>query len=112
MLRVHAVVALAAQNLSLVALARRGRAETVCALSPERVLVARKWSAGGARNRVERNAAMSRLTRSLTPLVKKSAALRRRVMRDAAWRGDRVSVARGVEIVNDALGCTILDTDV
>ena len=47
MLRVHAVVALAAQNLSLVALARRGRAETVCALSPERVLVARKWSAGG-----------------------------------------------------------------
>jgi len=55
---------------------------------------------------------MRRLTRSLTPLVKKSAAMRRRVMRDAAWRGDRVSVARGVEIVNDALGCTILDTDV
>ena len=61
---------------------------------------------------MERNAAMSRLTRSLTSLVKKSAALRRCVMRDAAWRGDRVSVARGVEIGNDALGCTILDTDV
>jgi hypothetical protein len=63
-------------------------------------------------NRVKRNAAMSRLTRSLTPRVMKSAALRRRVMRDAAWRGDRVSVARDVVIANDALGCTIVDTDV
>ena len=68
-------------------LARRGRAETVCALSPGGF-----WSAGDglrarAMNRVKRNAAMGRLTRPVTPLVMKSAVLRRRVMRDVAWHG-------------------------
>ncbi len=88
------MVALAAQNLSLVALARRGRGGDSLRIVAERVLVARKWLRARAMNRVKRNAAMSRLTRSLTPLVMKSAAMRRRVMRDAAWRGYRVSVAR------------------
>ena len=88
-------------------LARRGRAETVCALSPGGF-----WSAGDglrarAMNRVKRNAAMGRLTRPVTPLVMKSAVLRRRVMRDVAWHGDRVGAAHAVELANDALGCTI-----
>jgi pimeloyl-ACP methyl ester carboxylesterase len=71
-------------------LARRGRAETVCALSPGGILVgAGFWLAGdGLRARamklVKRNAAMGRLTRPVIPLVMKSAALRRHVMRDAA----------------------------
>jgi pimeloyl-ACP methyl ester carboxylesterase len=30
-------------------------------------------------------------------------------MRDAALRGDRISAERAVEIVDDTLGCTILD---
>jgi pimeloyl-ACP methyl ester carboxylesterase len=90
-------------------LARRGRAQTVCALSP-----AGFWSVGdGLRartmNRVKRNAAMGRFTRPVTPLVMKSAALRRRVMRDVACHGDRVSAAHAVALANDALGCTIFN---
>jgi pimeloyl-ACP methyl ester carboxylesterase len=90
-------------------LARRGRAATVCALSPVGF-----WSPGDglrarAMHRVKRNAAMGRLARPLTPLVMKSAALRRRVMRDVAWHGDRISAAHAVELADDGLGCTIFN---
>jgi pimeloyl-ACP methyl ester carboxylesterase len=88
-------------------LARRGRAATVCALSP-----AGFWSAGdGLREPVmkrgKRYAAMGRLTRQVTPLMMRSSALRRRGLADVACHGDRVSAARAVEMAEDGVGCTI-----
>ena len=87
-------------------LARRGRAESVSAFSPGGL-----WS-DGVRGRVmkklRRNAAMGRITRGIVPLLMKPPMLRRRVMRDMAWHGDRISAARAVEIANEAFECSIV----
>jgi pimeloyl-ACP methyl ester carboxylesterase len=86
-------------------LARRGRAESVCALSP-----AGFWSdalRARAISKVRRSVAMGRLTRPFIPLMMKSAALRRRGMRDMAWHGDRVSPGRAIEMTDDGIGCTV-----
>ncbi|OJZ71310.1 alpha/beta hydrolase [Mycobacterium paraffinicum] len=88
-------------------LARRGRAASVAAFSP-----AGLWT-DALRERVmtrgRRIAAMSRLAHRVTPLVVKSPRLRRQAMRDLAWRADRISAARALEIANDALGCGIIN---
>jgi pimeloyl-ACP methyl ester carboxylesterase len=63
-------------------LARRGRAESVCAFSPGGF-----WSnalRAQAINKVRRSVAMGRLTHPILPLMMKSAALRRRGMADMA----------------------------
>jgi pimeloyl-ACP methyl ester carboxylesterase len=87
-------------------LARRGRAESVCALSP-----AGFWSdalRARAMNKVRRNVAMGRLTHPFIPLALKSAALRRLAMRYVvAWHGDRVSAGRALEMTDDGIGCTV-----
>ena len=41
------------------------------------------------------------------PLMMKSAALRRRGMRDMAWHGDRVGPARALEMTDDGIGCSV-----
>jgi pimeloyl-ACP methyl ester carboxylesterase len=86
-------------------LARRGRAKSVCALSP-----AGFWSQAlraRAMRKVRRSVAMGRLTRPFIPSMTKSAALRQRGMRDMAWHGDRVSPGRAIEMTDDAIGCTV-----
>lgn len=96
-------------------LARRGRAATVCALAP-----AGFWSAGDeaqahAHNRIQRISAMKRFARPVRPavaLVMKSATLRRIAWRDTACHADRLTAAQGLEILDDAVGCTINVTDV
>jgi pimeloyl-ACP methyl ester carboxylesterase len=89
-------------------LARRGRAATVCALSPPGL-----WSSGdGLQARafkpLRRNLALARVIRPAYPLMFKSAALRRLGFRDAAVHGDRLTPAQALEKVNDTLTCTIL----
>jgi pimeloyl-ACP methyl ester carboxylesterase len=89
-------------------LARRGRAATVCALSPGGF-----WSSGdGQRKRmmakVTNSAGMARLTRPITPFALKSATMRRLWFRGAAAaHGDRVTAQRAVEIIDDYLACTV-----
>jgi pimeloyl-ACP methyl ester carboxylesterase len=89
-------------------LARRGRALTVCALSP-----AGTWTAGtvdqtsGVR-KIRRAARMARLGRPV-PSLMRFAALRRLAFRDVAVHGDRLSPAEAVETTNDVLACTVLD---
>ncbi len=89
-------------------LARRGRAATVCALSPGGF-----WSPGdGLRevtmSKVTRGAGIARLTRPITPVVLKSATMRRLWFGGAgAVHGDRITAQRGVEIIDDYLGCTV-----
>jgi pimeloyl-ACP methyl ester carboxylesterase len=88
-------------------LARRGRARSVCALSP-----AGAWEVGSAnhaRSRARLRTAMrqSRLGRPLLPLAARSPAFRRYALRVTAAHGDRVGADELVGIVDDLLGCAV-----
>jgi pimeloyl-ACP methyl ester carboxylesterase len=88
-------------------LARRGRTATVCAFAPGGF-----WASGdGLRARtmsqVGRGTGMIRLVRPIIPLVLKSSMARRRLFQVGACHGDRISAERGVQILDDFLGCTV-----
>jgi pimeloyl-ACP methyl ester carboxylesterase len=88
-------------------LARRGRAATVCALSPGGF-----WSAGDglratATGNINRGATMVRRTHHLARLMMKSATMRRISLQSATPHGDRVSTAQAIEMLEDTIGCTI-----
>jgi len=92
-------------------LARRGRAATVCALSP-----AGFWSrTDGSKSRADKNvhriATMSRLSIPVGPLIFKSATVRRLSLRflNTACYGDRLAAVRVVELCRDTVECTIVD---
>jgi len=88
-------------------LARRGRARSVCALSP-----AGSWTAGtleqtaGAR-KIRRLIALVRLGHRL-PLMR-SPTLRRLALRDVATHGERLTAAQADQAGQDLLACTIAD---
>ena len=82
---------------------RRGRAATVCALSPPGL-----WSSGDglqarAFKSLRKNQTLGRLLRPAFPLMYRSAALRRLAFRDAAVHGDRLTPAQALEIADDTL---------
>lgn len=91
-------------------LARRGRAATVCALSP-----AGFWSPGDAAQRhtnkqIHKFVAMGRLARPVRPLVAlamKSGAVRRISLRDGASHADRMTAGEAMAAVDDIIGCTV-----
>lgn len=88
-------------------LARRGRAASVCALSP-----AGMWSIGSASQdhavaRLRREVALTRVSRPIAPLALKLAAVRRIAMRDIAWRADRLTPAAALTAADDLLGCAV-----
>jgi pimeloyl-ACP methyl ester carboxylesterase len=88
-------------------LARRGRARTVCALSP-----AGFWSSGtdeqmiGVR-KIRRAVRTARLGRPL-PFMLRSRRVRRFVFRDIAVHGDRLTATQAIEATNDLLDCVIV----
>jgi pimeloyl-ACP methyl ester carboxylesterase len=89
-------------------LARRGRARTVCALSP-----AGSWNAGTAEQargvrKIRRAIRMSRLGRPVPWLMRWRLA-RRLALRDVAEHGDRLTPAQAVEAGEDLLSCTIAE---
>jgi pimeloyl-ACP methyl ester carboxylesterase len=91
-------------------LARRGRAETVCALSP-----AGSWTAGtpgqtiGTR-KIRRSIALAKLGRFLPMgLLLRSGLVRRLILRDVALHGDRLTAAQVAEATADLLGCGIAE---
>src|SRR3954470_8623037 len=90
-------------------LARRGRARTVCALSP-----AGSWTAGteeqtaGVR-KIRRAFRLARLSPLPTTVLMRSALARRLTLRDVACHGDRLTPAQAVEATRDLLGCPVLD---
>jgi pimeloyl-ACP methyl ester carboxylesterase len=87
-------------------LARRGRAATVCAFSP-----AGFCSAGFqalAMGKIQRGIALARRVRSILPFMYKSATVRRLMLRDVAWHGDRVSADRALEAIDEGIDCAIL----
>ena len=88
-------------------LARRGRAATVCALSPPGL-----WSSEDglqARSLDTKGRALGRLMRPMFPLMFRAASVRRSFLRRMAVHGDRLNPAQAVEIINDSLDGTILD---
>jgi pimeloyl-ACP methyl ester carboxylesterase len=90
-------------------LARRGRAATVCALSPAGFWSKEDGSWDTAASRARRIAAVCRLTRPFAPLMFKSPYMRRLALRsiNVAWRADQVEAARAVEAVEDTVACTV-----
>ncbi|MFN8104274.1 MAG: alpha/beta fold hydrolase [Acidimicrobiia bacterium] len=89
-------------------LARRGRALSVCALSP-----AGCWHAGTREqtrgtSRLEMIATATKLTRPLLPLLARVPAVRKLALRDNAVHGERVSAAELLTLADDLLACTVL----
>lgn len=87
-------------------LARRGRARSVCALSP-----AGTWNAGEAsqalgRQMIRRTARDVRLSRSALPVLSLSRGFRRWALRTVAVHGDRFDRAELLGLCDDLLGCT------
>jgi pimeloyl-ACP methyl ester carboxylesterase len=88
-------------------LARRGRAATVCALSPPGL-----WSSGDglqARSLDTKGRALGRLMRPMFPLMFRASSVRRSFLRRMAVHGDRLNPAQAVEIINDSLDGAVLD---
>lgn len=92
-------------------LARRGRASTVCALSP-----AGFWTDGRgsparapAARKVHRLAVMSRLSGPVGPLVFKSAVVRRFSLRflNSARHGDRLTADKVVALTRTVVACSV-----
>jgi pimeloyl-ACP methyl ester carboxylesterase len=91
-------------------LARRGRALSVCALSP-----AGTWHAGTAEQalgvrKIRRARRAARLGRPCgLPSAMRSGVVRRFVFRDVAEHGDRLSAVQAIAGVDDLLGCDVLN---
>ncbi|MEV6324654.1 alpha/beta hydrolase [Nocardia sp. NPDC051787] len=88
-------------------LARRGRAETVCALSPAGFWDSGSRSQSVATRRIAREAATGRLLGFLAPLGLRSALIRRVALRNIAVHGDRITPAQAMTVLHDLLGCTV-----
>ncbi|MEV0297921.1 alpha/beta hydrolase [Nocardia sp. NPDC050710] len=96
-------------------LARRGRARSVCALSP-----AGFWTPGTAdettaTNKLRRAKRLAEVGHGLAPLMLRSAAIRRLILNDVAVHGDRLTAAQALGAVHDLVDCPaaydILSTD-
>jgi len=90
-------------------LARRGRATTVCALSPAGFWSTADGSKARADNKVHRIATMCRLTRPVAPLIFRSAMMRRFCLQfiNVACHGDRLPADRAVDGVEDTVECSV-----
>ena len=92
-------------------LARRGRAATVCALSPAGFWSTADGSKARADKKVHRTATLSRLAVPVGPLIFKSAIVRRFALRflNTAYHGDRLAAATLNEMCRDTVGCTVIN---
>jgi pimeloyl-ACP methyl ester carboxylesterase len=87
-------------------LARRGRARSVCALSP-----AGMWDASSSqregRERLRATLRLTRWTRPLLPLLARSPAIRRFALRDNARHGERARPEDLVALADAVLACEV-----
>lgn len=98
-----------------VELARRGRAASVCAVSPGGFWEPPTEGAGTSGGRpssavrvLTQAAALGRRTRHLAPLGLQVPAVRRRALAGVAEHGERVPADLAVQVVRDLVGCTVL----
>jgi pimeloyl-ACP methyl ester carboxylesterase len=88
-------------------LARRGRARSVCALSPSGC-----WEPGGnpeGRERLRTSVRDARRSRPLLPLLLHSKRMRGYAMRLNANHGRRMTREQMLDRIDDTLGCTVVD---
>ena len=90
-------------------LARRGRARSVCALSPAGTWEAGTDSQAHGRARLRRTVRNVRRGRLLLPLLARSAAFRRRAFIDAAEHADRIPPTEVVESADAVIGCVVAE---
>ena len=86
-------------------LARRGRALSVCALSP-----AGMWETTAnmrPAKKLRATISLTRLTRSTLSLSSKLSSVRRLALRDTAEHGERVSSEMFIELADAVLACTV-----
>lgn len=88
-------------------LARRGRARTVCALSP-----AGTWGPDGrpeTNKRLRRSLRIARLTRPIAPIALRSPLIRRRAMHLTAEHGDRLTRQDMLAVIDASLDCAVVE---
>lgn len=90
-------------------LARRGRAATVCALSPAGCWEPHARDHRRATRPLRRAVLMARLGRPGLPLTARLAPVRRLSLIDTAAHGGRVTPHMLVGLADDLLGCTVID---
>lgn len=91
-------------------LARRGRAATVCAISPAGFWSADDGSMTRVLKRIGLGAKVFRLIHPFAPLMLKSEAGRRIILRNFVCHGERLSPVRALDLYfADPRGCTIID---
>jgi pimeloyl-ACP methyl ester carboxylesterase len=88
-------------------LARRGRARSVCALSPAGVWASSRPSA--ATRKLQAVVRKTRMTRAILPWLAKVPAVRTFALRENAVHGERVSADELVALADDLLGCGVRD---
>jgi pimeloyl-ACP methyl ester carboxylesterase len=88
-------------------LARRGRALSVCALSPAGCWRGGRDGASRAVRGLRATIRLARLGRWTLPVVAQVGVLRQRIMRLNALHGDRLTAAEVVKLADDVLGCVI-----
>lgn len=86
-----------------VELARRGRALSVCALSPAGCWPETRDKAGTSA--IRRGRQLARVGAPIAPVAMRSAALRRFLLRDAAEHGDRLTPGQAVGFTRDIAAC-------
>ena len=90
-------------------LARRGRAASVCALSPAGCWHADAADQHHASDRLRAVVRLTQATRAILPLAARSRAVRRLAMRDNAEHGDRLTPVEMLDLADDLLGCSVRD---
>lgn len=93
-------------------LARRGRALSVCALSPAGFWGDSQQAPSSISPRVRRlreARLMGRLTRPILPLMLRTTFMRRFGLRNVAVNGSRVSPQLALQLTDDMLGCLVAD---
>jgi pimeloyl-ACP methyl ester carboxylesterase len=89
-------------------LARRGRALSVCALSPGGMWTPNDENHRQVRRDLNGVTAQTVAARPVLPLLTRSARFRRWALRHTAQHGDRVGREEFLELADDVIGCTVL----
>jgi pimeloyl-ACP methyl ester carboxylesterase len=90
-------------------LARRGRALSVCAISPAGMWPPIGTASRPGADRLRQGLRMGRLTRPALPILYRSRGVRQFALRNAAANGASVSREQALQLTDDMLGCTIAE---
>jgi pimeloyl-ACP methyl ester carboxylesterase len=90
-------------------LARRGRALSVCAISPAGMWPPVRAASRPGAERLREALRMGRLARPALPVLYRSRGVRQFALRNVAAKGARVSREQALQLTDDMLGCSIAE---